>query len=122
MKALLTESSRLAEESSLLVMNLLVQLETGTLANIKTQRIGYMFPDQRCACCSGDLVLRRYSQVRDQGLFSYQHIQKVYTIVLLYPEFGEIYYQVFQFRRNIEVFCFCQRKAHTLGSYGEAPD
>ena len=34
LKALPTESSRLTEESSLLVMDLLVQLETGALANV----------------------------------------------------------------------------------------
>ena len=181
LKALPTESSRLTEESSLLVIDLLVQLETGALANVEIQRIGYMFPGQRCACYSSDLVMRQYSQVRDQcrkdkRIFSYQQIQKVYTIVLFqrspkefhkfpgtylhrarqkfdtglemdlvqeylmipldiflksqqnisskleawltliasddmkrirevlqaYPEFGEIYYQVFQFRRNIE--------------------
>ena len=46
-----------------------------------------MFPGQRCACYSSDLVMRQYSQVRDQcrkdkRIFSYQQIQKVYTIVL----------------------------------------
>lgn len=40
-----------------------------------------------CACYSSDLVMRQYSQVRDQcrrenKTFSYRQIQKVYTIVL----------------------------------------
>ena len=140
-----------------------------------------MFPGQRCACYSSDLVMRQYSLVRTKCReknqpFSYQQIKKVYTIVLFqkspkefhkfpgkylhharqrfdtgleldllqeylmipldiflksqqniskkieawltliaaddmerirkvleaYPEFGEIYCQVFQFRRKVE--------------------
>lgn len=87
LNALPTESSRLTEEGSLLVMDLLVRLQSGALANVEIQRIGYLFPGQRCACYSSDLVMRQYSQVRDQcrrenKTFSYRQIQKVYTIVL----------------------------------------
>lgn len=181
LSALPTESSRLTDEGSLLVMDLLVRLQSGALAKVEIQRVGYLFPGQRCACYSSDLVMRQYSMVRSQcrkenRAFSYQQIQKVYTIVLFqhspkefrqfpgeylhharqqfdtgleldllqeylmipldiflksqhniskkldawlmliasdnmeqirnvinaYPEFGEIYYQVFQFRRKVE--------------------
>ena len=179
--ALPTESSRLTDEGSLLVMDLLVQLESGALADVEIQKVGYLFPGQRCACYSSDLVMRQYSLVRAKCReknqpFSYQQIKKVYTIVLFqrsprefhkfpgqylhharqrfdtgleldllqeylmipldiflksqqniskkieawltliaaddmerirkvleaYPEFGEIYCQVFQFRRKVE--------------------
>ena len=56
--ALPTESSRLTDEGSLLVMDLLVQLESGALADIEIQKVGYLFPGQRCACYSSDLVMR----------------------------------------------------------------
>ena len=87
LSALPTESSRLTEEGSLLVMDLLVRLKSGSLLNVEIQRIGYMFPGQRCACYSSDLVMRQYSQVRskcreENKPFSYQQICKVYTIVL----------------------------------------
>ena len=62
--ALPTESSRLTDEGSLLVMDLLVQLESGALADIEIQKVGYLFPGQRCACYSSDLVMRQYSLVR----------------------------------------------------------
>ena len=87
LNALPSESSRLTEEGSLLVMDLLVRLKSGSLVNVEIQKVGYLFPGQRCACYSSDLVMRQYSQVREQcrkekRAFSYQQISKVYTIVL----------------------------------------
>lgn len=104
-----SESSRLTAEGSLLVMDILVLLESGELVNVEIQRVGYLFPGARCACYSSDLVMRQYSQVREACRrrhedFSYRDIKKVYTIVLIekvieaYPEFEELYRQVFQFR------------------------
>jgi len=82
------ESERLTEGSSLLVMDILVQLESGALVNVEIQKVGYLFPGARCACYSSDLVMRQYSQVREQKRrdgekFSYKDIKKVYTIVLI---------------------------------------
>ena len=82
------ESERLTEGGSLLVMDILVQLESGALVNIEIQKVGYLFPGARCACYSSDLVMRQYSQVREQKRkenepFSYKDIKKVYTIVLI---------------------------------------
>jgi len=77
------ESSRIAAENSLLILDIVVQLEDGSIANVECQRIGYAFPGQRCACYSADLLLRQYKRVRgDKGSeFSYKDIKKVYTIV-----------------------------------------
>jgi len=82
------ESERLTEGGSLLVMDILVQLESGALVNVEIQKVGYLFPGARCACYSSDLVMRQYSQVREQKRrdgekFSYKDIKKVYTIVLI---------------------------------------
>ncbi len=83
-KALPTDNTRLADESSLLLMDILVELEDGSLANVECQRIGYKFPGQRSACYSADLLLRQYKRVRGEKgkAFSYKDIKKVYTIVL----------------------------------------
>ena len=42
-----------------------------------------MFPGQRSACYSADLLLRQYKRVRSakKKSFSYKHIQKAYTII-----------------------------------------
>ena len=82
------DSRRLTEEGSLLIMDILVRLASGALVNIEIQRIGYLFPGARCACYSSDLVMRQYSQIREQKRrenrrFSYKDIKRVYTIVLI---------------------------------------
>ena len=76
------ESKRLTEESSLLVMDILVRLASGALVNVEIQRVGYLFPGARCACYSSDLIMRQYSQVRENKRqsgqrFSYQDIKRV---------------------------------------------
>lgn len=79
------DSTRIADETSLLVTDIVVELEDGSIANVEVQKVGYMFPGQRCACYSADLLLRQYKRVRDQSRehkFSYKDIKNVYTIVL----------------------------------------
>lgn len=78
------ESPRIGDEHSLVVMDLVVKLEDGSIVNIEVQKLGYRFPGQRSACYSADLLLRQYKRVRgEKGTsFSYRDIKKVYTIVL----------------------------------------
>ena len=78
------DSVRIADESTLLITDIVVELEDGSIANIEVQKIGYMFPGQRCACYSADLLLRQYKRIRDkkEGQFSYKNIRDVYMIVL----------------------------------------
>lgn len=45
-------------------MDIVVELADGSLANVEMQRIGYMFPGQRSACYSSDLLLRQYKRIR----------------------------------------------------------
>ena len=77
------DSTRIAEESSILIMDILVELEDGSLANVEVQKIGYRFPGQRSACYSADLLLRQYKRVKGERkkTFSYRDIKSVYTIV-----------------------------------------
>mgnify|MGYP000712295338 CR=1 FL=1 len=84
LKVLPNESARIAAESSLLVMDIVVQFEDGSIANLEIQKIGYYFPGERSACYSADLLLRQYKRVRGiKGKrFSYRDIKQVYTIVL----------------------------------------
>ena len=84
LKVLPNESARIAAESSLLIMDIVVQFEDGSIANVEVQKMGYLFPGQRSACYSSDLLLRQYKRVRAElgNSFTYKRIQKVYTIVL----------------------------------------
>ena len=84
LKVLPNESARIAAESSLLVMDIVVQFEDGSIANVEVQKIGYLFPGERSACYSADMLLRQYKRVRRElgKKFHYRDIKKVYTIVL----------------------------------------
>ena len=53
------DSTRLADEQSLLIMDILVELADTSLANVEVQKIGYSFPGQRSACYSSDLQIGR---------------------------------------------------------------
>ena len=88
LEVLPNESKRLSAESSLIIADLLVRLDSGVIVNVEIQRVGYYFPGARCACYSSDLVMRQYSQLRAQKnregkRFSYGDVKKVYTIVLI---------------------------------------
>ncbi len=82
-------SPRIADEKSLLEMDLVVRFEDGSIANIEVQRIAYYFPGQRGATYSADLLLRQYRHVRKEfsernkgKRFDYRRLKNVYTIVL----------------------------------------
>ena len=83
LKVLPNDSTRIADEQSLLIMDIVVQMEDNSIANVECQKIGYLFPGQRAACYSADLLLRQYKRVRGEKgkAFSYKDIKKVYNII-----------------------------------------
>ena len=78
------DTTRLTDESSLLILDIVVEFMDGRIANVEVQKIGYLFPGERSACYSADLLLRQYKRLRDERKkqFSYRDIRTVYTIVL----------------------------------------
>ncbi|MCD8012954.1 MAG: Rpn family recombination-promoting nuclease/putative transposase [Lachnospiraceae bacterium] len=83
----LPNESRMAAEDTLLAMDIVVELEDGSIANVEMQKIGYSFPGQRSSCYSADLLLRQYQRVKTdrksrQLKFTYRDIRDVYTIIL----------------------------------------
>lgn len=86
------DSVRIAEESTLLITDIIVELEDGSLANVEIQKIGFAFPGQRGACYSADLLLRQYKRVKglNKKKFTYKDLKTVYTVVFFEkstPEF-----------------------------------
>lgn len=70
---------------ALLIMDILVRLSNGSLANVEIQKIPYLFPAERMSCYSADLLLREYSRARGEkgkGKFTYHNLKKVYTVVI----------------------------------------
>ena len=83
MAVLPTDSTRLGSETSLVVMDIVVETARGSLITVEVQKIGYMFSGERSACYSADLLLRQYKRLRDKmkKKFNYKDIKEVYTIV-----------------------------------------
>ncbi|MDE7275830.1 MAG: Rpn family recombination-promoting nuclease/putative transposase [Lachnospiraceae bacterium] len=108
-KILPTDSTRIADENSLLIMDIVVQLEDGSIANVEMQKIGYLFPGQRSACYSADLLLRQYKRVRGRKkkAFHYFDIKNVYTIVLFEKSPKEFH------RFPMESYHFFEQKSDT---------
>ena len=104
LEVLPNDSTRLADESSLVIMDIVVQLEDGSIANLEIQKIGYRFPGERSACYSADLLLRQYKRVRSRKKekFTYKDIKHVYTIVLFekspadFRQFPDTYLHYFE--------------------------
>ena len=53
------DSVRIADESSLVILDIVVELNDGSIANVEVQKLGYKFPGERAACYSADLLLRQ---------------------------------------------------------------
>ena len=93
------DNTRIAAENTLLITDIVVQLEDGSLANVEIQKRGYDFPGQRSACYSADLLLRQYKRIRSEKgkEFTYRDIRDVYCIVIYerspkeFSEFPDIY-------------------------------
>ncbi len=83
------ESKHFTEDSALIITDMLVRLKSGDIVNVEIQRIGYMFPGERCACYSSDVVVRQLTYLkakrkREKKHFLYRDVKKVYSIVLMY--------------------------------------
>ena len=114
-RVLPNDSTGIADEASLLITDIVVELEDGSLANVEIQKIGYAFPGPRSACYAADMLLRQYKRVRSkQGEdFSYSSIKNVYLIVIYenspkeFKELPDIYYhhsrQVFDSGLNLNL-------------------
>ena len=102
------DGTRIAEESSLVIMDIVVELEDGSIVNLEVQKIGYKFPGARSACYSADLLLRQYKKVRSKKGkgFNYTDVKDVYTIVLFekspseFLEFSDMYIHYFEQHSN----------------------
>lgn len=83
-QSILSQENRLLPTSPLLIMDIIVQLEDGSIANVEIQKIHYAFSGERMSCYSSDLLLRQYTRVKGEkgDQFTYHDIKTVYTIVM----------------------------------------
>ena len=74
----------------MIIMDMVVLMADGSIANIEIQKISYDFPAERISCYSADLVLRQYKMItgkNDNSMNgsskpSYKDMRKVHTIIL----------------------------------------
>ena len=73
------------EDASFVIMDVVVELEDGTLMNVEMQKYGYNFPAERTDCYLADLIMRQYSDMKKkQGKdFQFRDMSKVVAIVIM---------------------------------------
>lgn len=83
-QCILSNEDSMLPSTSLLLLDILVQLEDGSIANVEIQKIPYAFPGERMSCYSSDLMLRQYTRVKSLkgNAFTYKALKTVYTIVM----------------------------------------
>ena len=84
---LTNDSTRIGDEPSIQITDIVVLLSDGSLDNVEVQKSKYLVPGERCACYSSDLLLRQYKKVRAENKGKakqnyYVRLRPVYTIVL----------------------------------------
>lgn len=83
LKTLPNDSVRITLENTLLIMDIVVELEDGRILNLEMQKLGYKFPGERAACYIADLLLRQYKRVRGSNKEAdYRDVKPVYLIVI----------------------------------------
>ena len=114
------DSTRIADETSLVILDIVVQLKDGSIANVEVQKIGYMFPGQRAACYSADL-LQRYifipldifiNMLHNKGInnrldawftfLSSDMPEDIISLIDKYPDFKPLYDEVYSMCLNTE--------------------
>jgi hypothetical protein len=80
LKVLPNDSVRIAAENALLITDIVVEFEDGSIANVEVQKIGYYFPGERAACYSADLLLRQYKRLRDERKKGFRGTEFIATI------------------------------------------
>ena len=92
---LLPNEDSMIDGSTLLIMDLLGELEDGSLINIEIQKQGYSFPAERISCYSADLVMRQYARVKGikGSSFTYRDIKKVYVIIF-FEKSSKIFHKI----------------------------
>ena len=74
----------------MIIMDMVVLMADGSIANIEIQKISYDFQAERISCYSADLVLRQYKMITGKNEASingsskpsYKDMRKVHTIIL----------------------------------------
>lgn len=80
----LPTESILFDGYTVIIMDMLVRLNDGSLANVEIQKYASGFSDERISCYSADLLLREYNRVKrsDDKVMHYKDVKSVHSIIL----------------------------------------
>lgn len=84
-QVLAKEGNKLSEESSLVVLDIIVRLSDGSIVDVEMQKHGYLFTGERSSCYMADMIMRQYNRVKaiKQEEFKFSDMKPVYLIVLM---------------------------------------
>ena len=79
------EGNKLVESGSLVIMDIIVELEDSSITDIEMQKIGYLFPGERSSCYVADFIMRQYNRIKSEKgkRFTYRDMKPVFLIVLM---------------------------------------
>ncbi|MFI3201594.1 MAG: PD-(D/E)XK nuclease family transposase [Eubacteriales bacterium] len=83
------ENIRDTKYAKQIILDIVVRLEDGSLANVEIQRESYGFTPERGAVLSANLLTRQYATLKEQqkSEVNYTKVKPVYTIVILEKEY-----------------------------------
>lgn len=119
-KYTLPSEESLLQGTSLLIMDIVVELENGSIANVEIQKISYLFPAQRMSCYSADLLLRQYSRVKGKrgnelngwlALLSVDSTDCLDELVTDYPQLRSIF---------VDMAGYLDKPAEVIDMFSEA--
>lgn len=84
-KVLPREGIRMADETGVIIMDILLQLSNGSRVNVEMQKLGLYFPGERSSCYAADAIMRQYTELKNRlkERFSYREMKPFYLIILM---------------------------------------
>lgn len=79
------EGLQITDIGSQVVMDIIVKISDGSIANVEMQRVGYLFPGERTSCYLADMTMRQYNLTRSKlgKSFSYRDMKPIRLIVIM---------------------------------------
>ena len=79
------EGLPMADEASIIIMDILLQLSDGSRVNVEMQKLGLYFPGERSSCYAADAIMRQYSELKSRlkDQFSYRAMKPFFLIILM---------------------------------------
>ena len=84
-QVLAKEGNKLADEGSLVVMDIIVRLSDGSIVDVEMQKHGYLFTGQRSSCYLSDMIMRQYNRIKKKKkkAFQFKDMKPVYLVVIM---------------------------------------